>query len=116
MQVIPNLGLCVALREIVDVGEAQLFQASAAQHIAVQFRLVMFRPFVGQIITGTVCSCDLEGVRLSLGFFDDIYSPQRLLQNPSNWSDEENVWVWELYPDNPLYFDLWETCYKVRAC
>mmetsp|Transcript_43060 Transcript_43060/g.71584 ORF Transcript_43060/g.71584 Transcript_43060/m.71584 type:complete len:225 (-) Transcript_43060:173-847(-) len=105
-RVIPNVGLCVALHDILHIGEAFLYQGSAAQHTSVEFRLVMFRPFVGQILTGKVASCDPEGVRLTMGFFDDIHVPQTLLQKPSVWSTEEKVWVWELYADNPLYLDL----------
>ena len=45
-------------------------------------------------------------MRISIGFFDDIHVPQSLLQKPSSWSTEEKLWVWELYPDNPLYLDL----------
>uniref|UniRef100_A0A7S4BAP9 DNA-directed RNA polymerase III subunit RPC8 n=1 Tax=Chrysotila carterae TaxID=13221 RepID=A0A7S4BAP9_CHRCT len=105
-KVVPEVGLCVALYDILEIGEAHLYQGSAAQHTAVEFRLVIFRPFVGQILTGKVASCDMQGVRMTMGFFDDVYVPTSALQKPSRWSSEENLWVWELYPDNPLYLDL----------
>eukprot|EP00308_Calcidiscus_leptoporus_P012969 CAMPEP_0119369794 /NCGR_PEP_ID=MMETSP1334-20130426/16265_1 /TAXON_ID=127549 /ORGANISM="Calcidiscus leptoporus, Strain RCC1130" /LENGTH=228 /DNA_ID=CAMNT_0007386709 /DNA_START=52 /DNA_END=738 /DNA_ORIENTATION=+ len=105
-KIIPDVGLCIALHEILDVGEARLFQGSAAQHLSVEFRVVVFRPFVGQVLTGKVASCDLQGVRITMGFFDDIFVPTTHLQKPSRWSSEEGLWVWALYPDNPLYLDL----------
>jgi DNA-directed RNA polymerase III subunit RPC8 len=54
MQVVPELGLCVALYDMLSVGEARLYQGSPAQHISVEFRLVMFRPFVDEILVGTI--------------------------------------------------------------
>ena len=103
---IADVGLCIALHDILSIGEAHLFQGNAAQHTAVEFRLVVFRPLVGQILTGKVASCDQQGVRISLGFFDDIQVPVQLLPTPSSWSDEESLWMWNIYDDNPLFVDL----------
>lgn len=66
----------------------------------------MFRPFVGEILTGTVVSCTEEGLRISMGFFDEIHAPSRLLQTPSSWSAEECLWVWDVTPTDRLFFDL----------
>ena len=41
---------------------------------------VTLRPFEGEILTGTVLSCDRLGARLSIGFFDDIHVPSAMLQ------------------------------------
>ena len=39
-----GLGLCIALFDILHVGEAHLYPGNAAQHTAVEFRLVIFKP------------------------------------------------------------------------
>ena len=83
VQVISNHGLCVAIYDLVRVGEAHLHPGSAYQHISVEFRLAMFCPFVGEILSGTIVSCDEQGLRISMGFFDEIHVPSRLLQEPS---------------------------------
>ncbi|XP_042030834.1 DNA-directed RNA polymerase III subunit RPC8-like isoform X2 [Salvia splendens] len=49
----------------------------------VKFRLVMFRPFVGEIITARLKESTVDGLRLSLGFFDDIYVPVPFLFSPN---------------------------------
>mmetsp|Transcript_24385 Transcript_24385/g.58707 ORF Transcript_24385/g.58707 Transcript_24385/m.58707 type:complete len:223 (+) Transcript_24385:13-681(+) len=105
-KVLSNQGLCVAVYDIVRIGEAQLHPGSPCQHMSVEFRLVMFRPFVGEILMGTVVSCDEDGMRISMGFFDEIHVPSRLLQDPSRWSADENLWVWDVTPTDPLFFDL----------
>ena len=82
-KVLPGLGLCVTLHDILHIGEAHLYaNSNAAMHIPVEFRLVMFRPYVGEVLTGTLVSSDPKGMRVSLGFFDEIYVPARLLQAP----------------------------------
>ena len=109
-KVVPGLGLCIALFDILHVGEAHLYPGNAAQHTAVEFRLVIFKPYVGEILTGTVVASDPQGMRISLGFFDEIHVPARLLQPPSVWSEEEGVWVWNVTPENEdehrLFYDL----------
>jgi len=105
-KVVRNLGLCVALFDILHIGESHLHPGSAAHHTAVEFRIVVFRPYVGEILTGNVVSCDDEGVRITLGFFDDIRVPKALLQEPSSWSPEESLWVWDVDTDHQLFLDL----------
>ena len=106
-KVVPGLGLCIALYDITAVGESQLYPGSAAHHTFVEFRLVIFRPYVGEVLSGQIVSCDEHGVRLSLGFFDEIYCPSHLLQYPSSWSPEERVWVWDVPgTEHQLFFDV----------
>ena len=110
-KVIIDLGLCIALHDIIRIGESQLYQGSAHQHALVEFRLVVFRPFVGEVLSGTVVSCDQQGVRMSLGFFDDIFIPSMLMMGgemggSSSWSEEEQLWVWNVSEDDQLFLDL----------
>ncbi|KAK9087155.1 hypothetical protein Syun_029549 [Stephania yunnanensis] len=65
---------------------------SASANIVV-CRLLMFRPFVGEVLSGKVDSSDVNGLRLSVGFFKDIYVPVHLFPNPSKFS-EDGRWVW----------------------
>ena len=43
------------------------------------FRLVVFRPFVGEILIGWVSSCTEGGSECQNGVFDDIFIPKHLL-------------------------------------
>ncbi|KAK9910879.1 hypothetical protein M0R45_034816 [Rubus argutus] len=47
--------------------------------VQVVFTLIMFRPFVGEIVTAKVIDSTADGLRLSLGFFDDICIPSHRL-------------------------------------
>ena len=44
---------------------------------------MVFRPFVGEVLVGRVAQSSEGGLRVSLGFFDDIIVPSYLLQTPS---------------------------------
>ena len=68
--------------------------------MAVDFRLIIFRPFKGEIITGQILGATDGGIKgiillpskswsnaevfsVSLGFFDDIWVPKHLLHADS---------------------------------
>lgn len=46
---------------------------------AAEFRLVVFRPFVGEVLIGRIMAATHKGIRVSLEFFDDIFIPDNLL-------------------------------------
>jgi DNA-directed RNA polymerase III subunit RPC8 len=76
----------------------------------VKFRLIVFRPFVGEVLVGRIRSCSEEGISVSLTFFDDIFIPAHCLQTGTTFNLEERLWVWN-YDGNELFMDLDE---KIR--
>jgi DNA-directed RNA polymerase III subunit RPC8 len=71
----------------------------------VTFRLVLFAPAPGTILTGRIKeSSPTRGVRISLGFMDDIYVPPVYMQAGTTWNAGEGLWVWE-WDGNQLYMD-----------
>ncbi|XP_057828196.1 uncharacterized protein LOC131039436 isoform X2 [Cryptomeria japonica] len=71
----------------------------------INFRLIMFRPFIGEVLVGKLKKSDKSGIYLSLGFFDDIHVPEHHLQQPSTFDEKENVWKWD-YDGAELFLDL----------
>ncbi|XP_058084795.1 DNA-directed RNA polymerase III subunit rpc8 isoform X2 [Magnolia sinica] len=71
----------------------------------VTFRLVMFRPFVGEVLTGKIEKSGAYGLRLSVGFFNDIFVPVHLLRQPYRM-EESGIWVWEYDEQGELFLDL----------
>ena len=55
------------------------------------FRLLVFRPFVDEVLVGKIKCCTREGVYLSLGFFDDILIPPEALQHPHRFDESDQV-------------------------
>ena len=72
-KVVPKFGLCITLLDVLHVGEAHLHPGHASQQITVDFRLVVFRPYVGEVMTGNVVASDAKGATTD-NAFDHIQS------------------------------------------
>ncbi|XP_018570002.1 DNA-directed RNA polymerase III subunit RPC8 [Anoplophora glabripennis] len=94
-KVVLNVGLCIALFDIVSLQECFIFPGDGASHTRVTFRYIVFRPFIEEVLIGKIRSCSQEGVHVTLGFFDDILIPPSALQHPSKFNETEQAWVWE---------------------
>jgi DNA-directed RNA polymerase subunit E'/Rpb7 len=55
---------------------------------------VVFKPFKGEIITGKVRTSTVDGLYVSLGFFEDVFIPAADLQAPSTFVHKEGLWMW----------------------
>ncbi|KAI3925260.1 hypothetical protein MKW92_006167 [Papaver armeniacum] len=99
-KVITQLGLCISVYDIKSIKGGFIFAGDGASTYTVDFRLIMFRPFEGEILSGKVDASDANGLRLSVGFFKDISVPVHLLPNPSKFS-EDGRWTW-IYNDVEL--------------
>ena len=58
LQVLHDLGLVVTLYDILSITGGFIYPSDGAAHYIVAFRLVLFRPFVGQILTGRLAKSD----------------------------------------------------------
>lgn len=105
-QVLLNVGLCIALKEIVSLKDSIILPGDGASHTEVLFRYIVFRPMVGTVMTGKIRNCSREGVNVTLGFFDDILIPHAALQHPSRFDEAEQAWVWEYPLDDGSKHDL----------
>lgn len=56
-KVIPNLGLVVSIYDVTNIEGGFVYPNDGAAFFTVQFRLVVFRPFIGEIIVGKLKSC-----------------------------------------------------------
>lgn len=56
------------------------------------FAVIVFRPWVGEVIVGKIVAADADGVTVSTGFFSCIHVPKRWMLNPSTYKN--GVWVW----------------------
>jgi DNA-directed RNA polymerase III subunit RPC8 len=94
-----NVGLCVTFYDFISIGEPYLYPSEGCAIQLVKFRMVIFRPFVGEILIGKLVKSTREGLRISLDFFDDILIPAALLQSPCVFNPANNLWSWK-YEEN----------------
>eukprot|EP00798_Chlamydomonas_sp_ICE-L_P028470 gene28470-31619_t len=69
--------------------------------------------FVDKVLIGKIKSSTRAGLRITLGFFDDVIVPEHALQDPSFFDDSEKLWIWK-FDGNDMYMDVGETV-RVRV-
>ncbi|PFH50983.1 hypothetical protein AMATHDRAFT_176172 [Amanita thiersii Skay4041] len=99
-RVLHDVGLCVCVFDLAEVGEGKVRYGDGFLWYKVVFRLVVFRPFTSEVILAKVKSSDEDGIRLTLGFFDDIYIPAVYIPQPTAFDPNERAHFW--LPDSPL--------------
>jgi DNA-directed RNA polymerase III subunit RPC8 len=62
----------------------------------IEFSVIVFRPFIGEILIGTIAEANSGGLRVTLGhFFCAIYIPAYWMLRPSVYDATCRTWVWQ---------------------
>ncbi|KAK0192387.1 RNA polymerase Rpb7 [Armillaria mellea] len=94
-RVLHDVGLCVCVFDLTEAGEGKVRYGDGFLYYKVVFRLVVFRPFTSQVLLAKVKSSDADSIRLTMGFFDDIYIPSIYLPQPlSVLTPNERAFFW----------------------
>ncbi|KAG9416794.1 DNA-directed RNA polymerase III subunit RPC8 [Aphanomyces cochlioides] len=94
-KVIADVGLCITHYDFIEIGDAYIHPSDGTSHTEVIFRMVVFRPFIGEILKGKIISCTEEHIRVSMDFVQDIIIPSYAMQNPSFFDKTERLWEWK---------------------
>lgn len=122
-KVLQDVGLCICVHDILKASEGRVRWGDGCFYYSVVFRLVVFRPFTNEVLVGRISSSTAESIRITMGFFDDIYIPPHLLPHPSAFDYQEQAWFWLLdpaseahvadpllsAPEERMYLDVGET-------
>ena len=101
------MGLCITFYDFVSIEEPYVYPGEGSAIQLVKFRMIVFRPFVGEILTGKLVGSNREGLKISLEFFEDILIPAALLQSPCVFNPIDNLWTWK-YQENDFVMDIGE--------
>ncbi|CEL61955.1 DNA-directed RNA polymerase III subunit C25 [Rhizoctonia solani AG-1 IB] len=93
-RVLLDIGLCICVFDLIWVGEGVVKYGDGCYWYKVTFRMVVFRPARSEVIIGKVKSSTEDGIRVTLGFFDDIYIPRDYLPIPSAFDHNEQAFFW----------------------
>ncbi|KAG0681161.1 DNA-directed RNA polymerase III subunit rpc25 [Pichia californica] len=105
-KIIPKLGLVISIFDLIEYDTGLFRPGDGAMYVTVKCRLLVFKPFVGEIIQGWIEKCTADGIKLNIGFFNDIFIPKALLFENSHFSIDENAWIWKMDEDTTLYLDV----------
>ncbi|KAM9952302.1 hypothetical protein ACTFIT_002996 [Dictyostelium discoideum] len=82
-KVVLNAGLFVALYDILGTGDSYVHSGDGGAHLMVRFRMVVFKPFKGEVLEGVIKKSSRQSIQISL---------------------EEGLWYWE-WNENQLFFE-----------
>lgn len=80
--------------DILHISQGTVYAGDGAAFATVKFRMIVFKPFVGELLVGTIKSMDKNGVIVSFDFFDQVIIPPGHLQEGSEWDPIEKCWYW----------------------
>ncbi|EPZ32091.1 DNA-directed RNA polymerase III subunit RPC8-like protein [Rozella allomycis CSF55] len=105
-RVIDNVGLCISVYDIKSIIDPFIHPSEGCTYLLklVIFRMIIFRPFTGEIIRGVLNSSSEQGITISVGFFQDIFIPHSLLQKDSHFDSHNQRWIWN-YDGDELAMD-----------
>ncbi|KZT53403.1 hypothetical protein CALCODRAFT_501153 [Calocera cornea HHB12733] len=93
-KVLHDVGLCVVLFDVVECSEGKVRFGDGCLWHKLTFRMVVFRPFVGEVFVGEVKSSTPTHVQVTLGFFSSLHIPAHLLPTPSAYDPAEKTFFW----------------------
>lgn len=108
-KVLSKEGLCICLYEL-QTQEVEVATCTGDLQCNCEFTLVVFKPFPGEIVTGTIKSCSKEeGITVSLGFVE-AHVPARNLHHPAYLYfpcsfDREGLFAWQYEPGVDLFYE-----------
>ncbi|KAI6365172.1 hypothetical protein MCOR25_005466 [Pyricularia grisea] len=76
-------------------------------NVNVECRLVIFRPFKGEVLFARISRCVKDGIHLRTDFFDDIFVPFDELPEGATFDHDQSLWVWHV-EDQEMYYDIHE--------
>ena len=101
-KIIVDVGLVIApFGPPLQIGDGMFVPGDGGAHHQVVFKAIVFRPFVEEVLVGTVIDSSDDGVTVSIGgFFDHVFIPAYWMLNPSTFDENAGLWVW-----SPTYDD-----------
>ena len=116
-KVLLEVGLCISFYDFVEVGSHYVYPAEGSAHQVVKFRMIVYRPFIGEALTGRILRSDEEGISVTMKFFDDIYIPSKYMQQPSSYNPDKKSWVWHHSDEGDFSMEKGELIrFKVIDC
>lgn len=116
-KVIHKIGLCVGFHSLISASEGLIGHGTGIVNVNVDFRLIVFRPFKGEIIRATITQSTTSGIALSVDFYEDLVVPPETLFDNTTWEqDDSGTWAYVWRADdgdggfNEFFFDNAESC------
>ncbi|KAJ5449767.1 DNA-directed RNA polymerase III subunit rpc8 [Penicillium daleae] len=94
-KVIQKIGLCVSFYDLLESSDGLIGHGTGLVNVNVKFRMIVFRPFKGEIMLGKISSGTENGIKISVEFFNDILIPPAMLMDGAKFDYADQVWTWD---------------------
>lgn len=96
-KVLPDVGFCVSLYQIISIGESFIIPSGGSSWTNVVFILIVFRPHLQEILSGTIQNADaIKGLTVVTDFFDHITIPTHFFHKGTTYSEEYETFTWNI--------------------
>jgi DNA-directed RNA polymerase III subunit RPC8 len=116
-KVIHKVGLCVGFHSLISASEGLIGHGTGIVNVNVDFKLIVFRPFKGEILRATIAQSTPNGIDLTADFYEDLVVPPETLFDNTTWEKDESgneIYVWRADDGaggtNEFFFDNSESC------
>lgn len=103
-KIVQKVGLCVCMWDLRKASDGLVGFGTGNVNVNIEFRMVVFRPFKGEVIAARIKGNTPGGIYLTTEFFDNIFVPETMLFEGCFYNEEEEVWVW-LSGETEIFFD-----------
>lgn len=95
-RVLYDVGLCLCRYDnrLLKLTHGVCVAGDGGSHHTCTFRLVIFRPFLEEVLLGRISKSTPEGIHVTLEFFNDIFIPAYWMLRPSHYEESIGLWVW----------------------
>ncbi|KAI1456869.1 RNA polymerase III subunit Rpc25-domain-containing protein [Annulohypoxylon moriforme] len=105
-RVIQKIGLCICMYDLIWASEGLIGHGNGMVNVNVEFRMLVFRPFKGEVMFGRITAADETGITIRTDFFEDIFVPFKELPENTLYNQNEKAWTWVFDPESePMYYD-----------
>lgn len=91
------------MHDVLEISQGTVYAGDGGAFANVKFRMIVFKPFVGELLVGSVKSMDPNGIVVTLNFFDQVLVPPELMNSGCEWSGKH--WYWR-FGDHKLHISI----------
>ncbi|KAI1166574.1 RNA polymerase III subunit Rpc25-domain-containing protein [Nemania serpens] len=104
-RVIQKIGLCICMYDLLWASEGLIGHGDGLVNVNVEFRMIVFRPFKGEILFGKISYADEEGLKIRTEFFEEIAVSYKELPENTEYDYNEKAWVW-VVDEERMHYDM----------
>lgn len=93
-KIIKGVGLCISMYQIDKIHPSKNIHGKGDAFTKVEFRFIVFKPFVSEIMLGTIKYCNQSLIKIDTEFFDEIVVYRDELLKPSEYLERESIYRW----------------------